>query len=237
LVLPIPSSAAARHRWLLVSALALLACACGDPPPAAPSTPAPTDRLLVVDDLVVTFADVGPYVAFLDAVYPEWSRNVKTCRVLEEHVIPLLLAKRAFPEERAEKLELARAMQSVAGNAAELATKGELQPITRGRVGRRMVDLPTAMFLFDPSRLGSVSEPIEVPRGFVVAAGFDLQEAALVADDAVDAVQVAFLTHDATAFRTWLAAEQARIADKVTYFHPDHRRALPPWLKLKQKTP
>jgi hypothetical protein len=88
------------------------------------------------------------------------------------------------------------------------------------------------MFLFDPLTTGGTSDPIEVPRGWIVASAYEIKEAALVLDDVADAVQVGFLTHSPGDWVTWLEQEQRRLADKVTYVHPDFREHLPEWIVL-----
>lgn len=207
---------------------ALLACGgCGEEAPAA------TDRLLVVDGLEISLAEVEPYVAFLDSFLPEGGRKAKILRILDEHVLPLRLAQRAFPEQRQQQLTRARGLCEVATNAVELDDQSRLlQERTRRNVSRLQPRLPVAMFLFEPLRTGSVSPPLEVPSGYVVAAAFDLFESALMIDDYVDALQVGFMTHDAENWGVWLAKEKQRVATLVTYVHPDYREAMPPWLQL-----
>ncbi len=212
--------------------------ACGDQPPQAP-TPAPapvapqaTDRILSIDGLDITFGEVEPYVKFLDSFVPKYATRVKYRRVLDSMTIPLRLAQRAFPAERAKMHERAVHLRSVATNAFEIEKQGAQQVIKRKDLTRTSVELPVAMFLFDQMLTGSASEPIEVPRGWIVAGAYEIKEAALVLDDIVDAVQVGFLTHTPGDWATWLDLEKQRIATKVTYVHPDYREALPEWVKL-----
>ena len=77
---------------------------------ACRSEAAPETRLLVVDGIEIQLADVAPYVAFLDSFLPEGGKKTKIHRVLEEHLIPLRLAQRAFPVERAALAERAKAL-------------------------------------------------------------------------------------------------------------------------------
>ncbi|MBX3462175.1 MAG: hypothetical protein KF830_03315 [Planctomycetes bacterium] len=211
----------------LTAALAALA--------AAGCTPdqAPDDRLLVVDGIAITLADVEPYVAWMDAFLPEGGRKAKVLRVIDEHLLPLRLAQRAFPEQRQRLREQAQALCSVATNAHELDEQSrQIGDRSRRTVTRLTPRLPAAMFLFDPARTGAVSPPLEVPYGWIVAAAFDLTESALAIDDIVDALQVGFMTHDAESWGTWLRAERQRIAATVTHVHPDYREAMPEWLQL-----
>lgn len=197
--------------------------------PAAP----PPKELLVVDGLTIELAELDPYVQFLDSYLPEGGRKAKVRRVLEEHLLPLHLARRAFAAERAEQFRRATDLCTVATNVAELEVQSKSVPDrTRKHWSRSQAKLPVAMFLFDPLHTGAVSPPLEVPHGWIVAAAYAIEQSALTVDDHVDALQVAFATHTADRWTEWVIAEQRRIADKVTFVHPDYREAMPPWLVL-----
>lgn len=197
--------------------------------PAAP----PVKDLLVVDGITIGLGELEPYVQFLDSYLPEGGRKAKVRRVLEEHVLPLRLAQRAFAAERLEQLRRATDLCAVASNAAELENQSSaIADRARKNVTRAQARLPVALFLFDPQRTGSVSPPIEVPQGFIVAAAWSITEDALAVGDYADALQVAFTTHRADEWIAWVSAEQKRIADKVTFVHPEYREAMPPWLVL-----
>jgi hypothetical protein len=195
--------------------------------------PLPEARLLVVDGIEIRLADVEPYVAFLDSFLPEGGRKTKIQRVLEEHLIPLRLAQRAFAAERAALAERAKALVAVAGNVTELEQRSALLDTKRrSSMTRMQAQLPVAMALFDPLRTGAVGPPIEVPQGWFVAAAFGLTESpGLVLEDVVDALQVGFVTHTAGPWAEWLEAQKRAIADKVTFLHPDYHGVLPPWLR------
>ena len=214
------------YTWLLCGVL-LVACSKAPAPPAHPA-----NLLLTIDGLDITIEEVTPHVDFLDSVGPEWAKKVKFRRVLEEFTIPLRLAQRAFPEQRAKMHERAVNLRSVADNALEIEKQGAQQVIKRKGIVRRAVELSVAEFLFDPLLTGSASQPIEVPRGWIVAGAFELQQGAQVVNDLVDAVQVGFLTHTPGDWQTWWNLEQQRIADKVTYVNPAYRDHLPEWIKL-----
>lgn len=227
------------HPPHLLSACLLLAAlpGCGgcskDPTPIAqtPSQPpAPTDRLLVVDGITITFADVQPFVDYLDSIYADHSRRTKIRRILDEYVVPMLLARRAFPEQRREQLERAKGLRAVADNVVELQTRAAVFQPARKNWGRRDVELPVSQFLFDPARTGSVSDPIEVPHGYKLVGALDLAEAAVVGDDLVDGIIVPFVTHDVPAFARWYDEQKAKLV--ATWIHPDYRDAAPEWLKL-----
>ncbi|MFY9344070.1 MAG: hypothetical protein WAT39_16390 [Planctomycetota bacterium] len=208
-------------------ATGLLLTSCGA------DAPAEEQRLLVLDGIEITLADVQPYVAFYDSCVPEGGRKTKVQRVLEEHLIPLRLAQRAFPAERAEQKARAEALVATAGNIHELEKQTALLDTNKVRrnMTRLQAMLPIAMFLFDPQRVGATSPPLELPSGFWVAAAYELKESpGLQLDDYVDALQVAFVTHPSGDFMQWYQQQKQALADKATFVHPDHLTAMPPWI-------
>jgi hypothetical protein len=90
---------------------------------------------------------------------------------------------------------------------------------------------PMSIFLFDPLLTGAVSEPIEIPRGHLVVAAHEYFEHASTAHDIVEATQVGYFTHTIPEWDAWYGEERARVADKVSYVHPDYADALPSWCK------
>jgi hypothetical protein len=210
-----------------------IAAACGD----APAKPAET-RLLVIDGIEIGLADVEPFVTFLDSFVPEGGRKTKIQRVLDEHLLPLHLARRAFASERAALRERADALRAVAGNARELEQQAALvREQRRSNVTRTHIQLPVAMWAFDPLHVGATSDPIEVPEGWFVVGLFDLGESpALAVNDYVDLLQVGFVHHGRKSLAEWYGEQQRLLADKATFVHPDYVTAMPPWIRPK-KTP
>lgn len=208
--------------------LPFLACvaACTRQPPVE-------SRLLVVDGIEIRLEEVEPFVAFLDSFLPEGGRKTKIARVLDEHLLPLRLAQRAFVAERQELRARAEALAAVAGNVAELEQHAaQIETKRRSTLTRTRAMLPIAMRLFDPLQTGAVGPPIEVPQGWFVAGAYDfIASPGLALEDAVDALQVGFVTHTAVQWREWLAEQKQSIADKVTFVHPDYHGALPSWLR------
>lgn len=212
-----------------MTTLLLVAAGCTDHPAAE-------TRLLVLDGIEVRLAELEPYVEFLLDSVPEGGRKTAVQRVLEEHLLPLRLAERAFPQERAAARAQAETLKQVAGNAAELEQHAAAMP-TRRRANypRLHARLPIAMFLFKPENLGAVSDVLALPEGFALVGSFDLHDSVQALQQSVDAVEVGFFTHGGAGFRDWLAAEQTRVAGKLTFVHPDYVFALPDWIKPLQK--
>jgi len=209
---------------------------CSEPDNGQPDRPheppGATEALLSIDGITITFGEVAAGVAFFDSLDPHGSERTKMHRVLDELTLPLRFAQREFADQRRELLAQAVALRSIAGNVHELEEHSARLSRRRQTVTPRDIEIPIAIYLFEPANTGGVSQPIEVPQGFVLAAAFDLQQQDLVLLDRCDALQVGFHSHDAGTWAQWLAGLQARIADRVTYFHPDYRDAMPTWAKL-----
>jgi len=212
--------------------LALALAACGNPPAVVTTPSTPTDVLLRIDGIDITFGEVEPYVKFLDEAMPEGGRLTKIRKVLQEFTVPLRLAQRQFPELRRKMQERAQQLHSVATNVIELEQQAAQQVIQKQPLTRGQADLPVAVFLFDPLSTGGVSPVIEVPRGCVIAAAHAIKHEPAAVYDTVDAVQVGFFTHTPGDWETWKQLEQERIAAKASYIHPEYREAMPTWLKL-----
>lgn len=214
------------NRLLLACALVAFAGCGGDEPKRPAVDP---DLLLTIDGIDIKLQELAPYLEFVAQSHPDTGRKTAIQMVLEKYLVPLRLAQRAFPAERAQQHQRAADMRSVVGNVLELQQKSELQVVGRGRMTRMMLDLPVAMFLFDPLRTGDVGGPLEVPRGYIVAGALDYHQAPLAAEDMVDALEVGFFTHEVGAWKEWIEAEQLRVKNKITYIHPDYKEVLPTW--------
>jgi len=207
-----------------------LATGCSEP------AKAPEHRLLVLDGIEITLADVEPYVAFLDSFMPEFGRKTKIQKVLEEHLIPVRLARRAFGPQREAKRQQAEALCSVATNAMELERLSEQYTAkTRGNMSRLQAKLPVAMFLFDELQIGAVSHPLEVPQGWFVATVHELTKSSMRLDDFVDTRQIGFVTHTAGEWYEWWIQQTGLLADKATFVHPDYHSAMPQWIRIPEQ--
>lgn len=212
----------------MAMAVALLTTACGQPEP-----PPKEERLLVIDGIEIRFSDLQPYYDFLKESRPELGVKSTYIWAMRDHVLPVMVARRAFPKERAELLERAQALCSVASNILELEKNSELIVAkTRSNLTRINARLPVAKFLFVEEMTGAVSPPIELPDGYFVVGAYDYNKSQLTIADYVDALQVGFVTHTGKEWVSWWEAEQKRIGDKVTFVHPDYRDNLPKWMKL-----
>ena len=190
-------------------------------------------RLLVIDGIEITFADLDPYYEFLTKNRPELGKKTKYVWAMREHVLPLKVAQRAFPKERAEQLARAKDLCEVATNIYELEQQSRLiEHKTRSNLTRQSAMLPVAMFAFEPENTNAVSPPLELAQGYFVVSTYELNESPLEIAGYVDALQVGFVTHTSKVWRTWWEEEQLTMGQKVTFVHPDYRDDLPPWMKL-----
>lgn len=218
-----------RRLFVPITTLLLAGAGCSDQPVAE-------TRLLVLDGIEIRLDELTPYLEFLLDSVPEGGRKTAVQRVLEEHLLPLRLAERAFPSERAEARTRAETLKQIAGNAAELEQHAAAMPTKRRTNYPRLhARLPVAMFLFKPENLGSVSDVLAMPEGFALVGSFDLNDSVHALQQSVDAIEVGFFTHGGPEFRDWLAAEKARVAGKLSFVHPDYVFALPEWIKPLQK--
>jgi hypothetical protein len=213
------------------AAAALALSACGKDAPAE-------HRLLVIDGIEIRLADVEPYVAFFETFWPESGPKSRVQRALDEVLIPIALARRSFAKERAELKARADALCSVATNVLELEQqKAVAGDKLRSQVRRTHLQLPIALFAFDPLLTGSVSPPIEMPEGWRVVAAYDInQSSELLVGDYVDLLQVAFVHHSGKEWAEWCSAEKHRIADLATFVHPDYTTAMPEWIRQKKQS-
>ncbi|MCR9247747.1 MAG: hypothetical protein NXI31_22190 [bacterium] len=239
--MPLKTTASSRSTTVLaalaiptlaLSTLAIWGCSESNPPvpPAAGAS-----QLVSIDGIDITFADVDPLLEYLRSTNPDAGHKTMVRLILETHLIPLALAERSFAKERAVLLEQAKGVRQIASNVYELEqARGNVEVQERRAYTRLQPDLPVAAFLFNRLNEGGVSQPIPVPRGFVLAGTHEYTEVPVAGEDMVEATQVGFFTHKVVEWQDWLAAEQTRIADQCTYVHPEFRDALPTWCKPPQ---
>lgn len=209
-----------------LTALMLAACDRGDAP-----SPAEDPRLIEIDGITITFEDLQPYYDWLTEYRPGLGVRTKYAWALREHVLPLKLAQREFPEARAKQQVLAEGLCSVATNIMELERRSELiKDKTRSNLTRQSALLPVAMFLFDELTLNAVSRPIELPHGIFVVSAYERHESPLVMADYVDALQVGFITHTSLEWQKYWVEKRAELGRKVTFLHPDYRDDMPDWI-------
>ncbi|MDP6929003.1 MAG: hypothetical protein QF412_04805 [Planctomycetota bacterium] len=222
-------------RYLhLLPLLTLIGCSRCQPPDQVDPPP---DLLLELDGMSFTRSEVEEYGRYIrEEVDHRIGQLALTETVLDKVLIPMKLARRAFPEQRAQKEKHARALSTYVGNqgVAELAARGHTlggyrpeSPLTRNSL-----PLPVSRYVFDESNLGQVSPPIEVPQGYCVIASYDLERGLTRVSDRADVYQVPFYTHGGDDFAAWYQGAREALKGRITYAHPDVLDGLPPWLKI-----
>lgn len=210
--------------------------ACGGEAPDANETGLPEGVLASFDQgrIVVRNEDVEPMLAYLDALDPTMGRKYRFRELLDQHVLPLLLARDAFPTERAKALADASALRSVADNSLELQRKGALAggEAPETPFARNDLPLPVADFAFRPENLGAVSPPIETADGYVLVAPLDFEPGLTPVADRARLFVIRYRTHEPEAFDRWLGPAKAALADRLDDVAPAYRDALPRWVRV-----
>lgn len=224
-----PCASRIANASIAFATIAMLFAGCSDNAKSTRTDP----RLLVVDGIEITFADLQPYVDFLTETRPEAGTKTKYIWAMRDHVLPLKVAQREFPKERAEQRKLAVALRSVSTNIYELEQQAKLiTDKTRSNLSRQSAMLPVAMWLFDELNTNAVSPPIELAQGYFLVSSFTLNKSPLVMADYVDALQVGFITHKSKEWREWWDNKKLTLGKKVTFVHPDYRDNIPTWMEL-----
>lgn len=212
--------------------LMLGAAACDRAPPPGPGP----DVALILDGIEIRKDELTEYVHYLGTTGERLGEILRTSVALDRHVIPMHLARRAFPAERAAQRERAEAMKRsvvASGDAyPQLRSKGELLggEATPGKLARHQMELAQAIWCFDEANLGWVSPVLEVPQGFCLLAVQDMVQGPTRTEDGVDAYLVPFYVLDRGKFDAWYLEQKKLLADRLDHVHPDYVDALPAWI-------
>jgi hypothetical protein len=231
-----PHTQRRRRRSPILACLTVLAAGCGGEPVETTAIDLPEGVLASFDQgrIVVRTEDVEPLLAYLDELDPTMGHKYRFRELLDQHVLPLMLARDAFPAERAQALAEAEALRSVAGNSLELQRKGTLAggEAPETPFARNDVPMPVADFAFREENLGAVSAPIETADGYVLVAPLDLERGLTPVADRARLFVVRYRTHDPEAFDRWLGPAKAALADRLDVVAPAYRDALPRWIRV-----
>ena len=237
-----PPPQSSRKAWFArgiatiaaIATMAVLANAC-----SSKKHPKGDPRLLVIDGIEITFAELQPYFDWLTSFRPELGIKTTYIWALRDHILPLKIAQREFAAERQQQLELAQGLRSVSSNIYELEKSAKLiNHKTRSNLTRQSAMLPVAMWLFDELHTNAVSPPIELAQGYFVVGSYEFYPSPMTMTQYVDALQVGFVTHTSKKWRVWWENKQLTLGKKVTFVHPDYRDDIPEWMDLpKNKKP
>ncbi len=213
--------------------LLLLTCN-GDYLPEPPVQKDPV--ILRVADLEVRQTEIQAFADYLQELDPIMGK-MKRCRdLLAGYLLPLKLARRDFPNERAGQRKRAEVLARVLGNTAsydDLVAQSQRYPGARLQKAlvRPLMTLPEARWAFEDIRIGQASPILETPRGYSILATLDKQPGPTRHYDAADVWTVPFHTHDYRTYVDWLARARQSLSGKVTFIHHDYKEALPDWLR------
>lgn len=231
-------SGSPRARWRRAVSV-LVAVAAGALPSCSreenePAPTAPEGLVLEFDGLRIWEHEVEPLRQYIAGIDRRAGRITVLTMLLDDYLIPLKAAQRAFAEQRAAKRELAEGLARAVGNEGYMgllqkgrAVAGEEPDTFSTRID---LPLPLAQWAFADDNLGQVSPVLETPQGFSIISTEQIDRGTTRRDDLAKVYQVSFHTHDPEAFSKWYSAIRTELASTVTYVHPDYRRALPPWM-------
>ena len=202
-------------------------------------TEPPVERdpvILRVADLEVRQSEIATYEGYVKKLDPTIGEMTRKRAILDVYLLPLKLAQRDFPKERAKQRKSAEALAKVLGGSAgydELVSQSKRFPGARLQQGVvcRMMSLPEARWAFADEHVGRASPILETPRGYSILATLDKRPGPTMHYDSIDVWVAPFHTHDNhPAYLDWLAKSKASLAGQLTFIHDDYREALPHWL-------
>lgn len=192
--------------------------------------------VLHVADVEVRQSEIAAFDDYLARLDPTLGEMTRKRAILDSYLLPLKLAQRDLPEQRAEQRRRAEALARVLGDSAsydDLATQSRRIPgarLERGVV-RRAMSLPEARWAFADEHIGRASTILETPRGYSVLATLDKRRGATLHYDSVDVWIAPFHTHaEHRDYLDWLARAKASLSGRLDFIRDDYREALPHWL-------
>lgn len=228
-------------RWVVVIATGLalagstLFLTCGGEEPAPPP-----DKDLVVlraPGLEIKRSEIAALEGYVKKLDPTIGEMTRKRAILDNYLLPLKLARRDFPKERAQQRQRAEALARVLGKAAsydDLAAQSRLYPgaaLEEGVV-RQAMSLPEARWAFADENVGRTSPILETPRGYSILATLEKRAGPTMHYDSVDVWVTPFHTHaNRRSYLDWLVRAKASLSGHLTFIHDDYKEALPYWLR------
>ncbi len=225
--------------WSLPCLLAL-GCAPDVPEQTRPSTEVPAalpdeEVVLRIGELSVTAGEVHAFDDWLNRLDPRIGRETRLKSVLDEFVLPIAAARRAFPELRQVQREAAEALARVVGSGglAQLreTAAGIPDAADLDRVHPTKMPFPVSNFAFNAENVLAVSPPIEVPRGYWIVSTDEYREGLSSTDDRILVFRVPFMTHSEADFNEWWFQTRQELGQQLEFVHPDYKNALPYWVQ------
>lgn len=216
----------AATRSLRAAVLLASLCACDETPQPAPTAPQRA-AIEITGGAWITREELTAFDAYYDALDPTIGLRHRRAVLLERHLLPLALARAAFPALRDQALANARELASVAGNALALQRAGGE---VLGPIARAALPVPFAAWARDQSVIGAVSPVLETPEAVFVVALLEHHPGFTPVGDELVFHVVRFPAHDQPDFAAWLQDERLRRKGGLLHCDPDVLPALPAWL-------
>jgi hypothetical protein len=230
-----------RTRWVVVIATGLalsgstllLTCGGGEPAPPADKDPV----VLRAAGLEVKRSEIAALEGYVQRLDPTIGEMTRKRAILDHYLLPLKLARRDFPKERAQQRQRAEALARALGDAAgydDLATQSKLYPGAglEQHVARRAMSLPEARWAFADENVGRASPILETPRGYSILATLEKRAGPTMHYDSIDVWVTPFHTHaNRRSYLDWLVRAKASLSGHLTFIHDDYKEALPYWLR------
>ena len=209
--------------------------ACTEQP--EPSDSFPADLVLELDGLQFWQHELTPLIEYLQSIDKRRGSMSAAVGVLDSHLIPLKLVRRAWAAERAAARARCDALANAVGNGGYPAlvkfgrqVAGEPTTVL---LRRSELPLPIAQWAFDADNLGLVSPPIETAAGFSLVSTYRIEEGITRTEDRAEVYEVRFETHEPRELLEWLTRTRTDLAHQATFVHPDYRGSLPSWLEAR----
>ena len=202
-----------------------------------PEPPAEEDAVILrVAGLEVRHSEILACEDYVEKLDPTIGEMARKRAILDLYLLPVKLAQRDFPKERAEQRRSAETLAKFLGDSAgydDLATQSKRFPGARLEQGvvRAAMSLPEARWAFADEHIGRVSPILETPRGYSILATLDKRPGPTMHYDAADVWVAPFHTHELRAYTDWLATAKASLSGQLTFIHDDYKEALPYWLR------
>ncbi len=193
--------------------------------------------VLRVGGLEVRQSEIAAFEAYVEKLDPTMGKMARKRAILDLSVLPLKLAQRDFPKQRAEQRSRAEALAQALGNSAgydDLVSQSKHLPGARLQQGlvHRVMSMAEARWAFADEHVGRVSPILETPRGYSILATLDKRPGPTMHYDAVDVWVAPFYTHaDRRSYLEWLTRAKASLVGRLTFIHDDYKEALPYWLR------
>lgn len=198
----------------------------------APEALAHPDLVLRTAGVELRRDEFDRWEEFMRDYFPNAGRKRLARRIFDDLLLERL-ARHDHPEQHRAAEKEAAALAAVAGNSREFADRTRLMSedkVYSIRISRFDVTLPVEQWLFDPTRLLQVSEPISDARGWLVTVATETFPQVSPLEDIIEASFAWFPIHgDRAEHDRWAFEARRRLHEEVEWVHPDYRSLVEAW--------